>query len=158
MEFHSTPFTLHQLLSETMKKVIYLLTIIIYCATLSAQNNDTYPAELLEGKDWYITFPSDVYSSIKCQGIKFVNGEQVSFMYVDNKREEVAIPYYLSQTPDIEFHWDKVGKTRKGKYLIILLKTDTVRCSSITELTSTSLVIQTTWNNQQITFTTKRPN
>lgn len=140
-----------------MKKVIYLLTIIIYCATLSAQNNDTYPAELLEGKDWYITFPSDVYSSIKCQGIKFVNGEQVSFMYVDNKREEMAIPYYLSHTPDIEFHWDKAGKTRKGKYLIILLKTGTVRCSSITELTSTSLVIQTTWNNQQITFTTIRP-
>lgn len=140
-----------------MKKVIYLLTIIIYCATLSAQNNDTYRAELLEGKDWYITFPSDVYSSITCQGIKFVNGEQVSFMYVDNKREEVAIPYYLSHTPDIEFHWDKVGKTRKGKYLIILLKTGTVRCSSITELTSTSLVIQTHWNNQQITFTTIRP-
>ncbi len=140
-----------------MKKVIYLLTIIIYCATLSAQNNDTYPAELLEGKDWYITFPSDVYSSIKCQGIKFVNGEQVSFMYVDNKREELAIPYYLSETPDIEFHWDKVGKTRKGKYLIILLKTGTVRCSRITELTSTSLVLQTHWNNQQITFTTIRP-
>ncbi len=97
-----------------MKKVIYLLTIIIYCATLSAQNNDTYPAELLEGKDWYITFPSDVYSSIKCQGIKFVNGEQVSFMYVDNKREEVAIPYYLSHTPDIEFIGIKLVKPVKA--------------------------------------------
>ena len=130
----------------------------ICCISASYANDTGYSAELLEGKDWYITFPSDVYSSIKCQGIKFVNGEQVSFMYVDNKREEVAIPYYLSHTPDIEFHWDKVGKTRKGKYLIILLKTGTVRCSRITELTSTSLVIQTHWNNQQITFTTKRPN
>lgn len=130
----------------------------ICCISASYANDTGYPAELLEGKDWYITFPSDVYSSIKCQGIKFVNGEQVSFMYVDNKREEVAIPYYLSETPDIEFHWDKVGKTRKGKYLIILLKTGTVRCSRITELTSTSLVLQTHWNNQQITFTTKCPN
>lgn len=130
----------------------------ICCISASYANDTGYSAELLEGKDWYITFPSDVYSSIKCQGIKFVNGEQVSFMYVDNKREEVAIPYYLSHTPDIEFHWDKVGKTRKGKYLIILLKTGTVRCSRITELTSTSLVIQTHWNNQQITFTTKCPN
>lgn len=129
----------------------------ICCISASYANDTGYLAELLEGKDWYITFPSDVYSSIKCQGIKFVNGEQVSFMYVDNKREEMAIPYYLSHTPDIEFHWDKVGKTRKGKYLIILLKTGTVRCSSITELTSTSLAIQTHWNNQQITFTTIRP-
>lgn len=124
-----------------MKKVIYLLTIIIYCATLSAQNNDTYPAELLEGKDWYITFPSDVYSSIKCQGIKFVNGEQVSFMYVDNKREEMAIPYYLSHTPDIEFHWDKAGKTRKGKYLIILLKITQDRHSKVLKHNRTDIYI-----------------
>lgn len=140
-----------------MKQNIVTCLIMICCISASYANDTGYPAELLEGKDWYITFPSDVYSSIKCQGIKFVNGEQVSFMYVDNKREEVAIPYYLSHTPDIEFHWDKVGKTRKGKYLIILLKTGTVRCSSITELTSTSLVIQTHWNNQQITFTTIPP-
>lgn len=125
---------------------------------ISAQNENTFSIDLIEGKDWYITFPSDVYSRIECQGIKFVNGEQISFMYINNKREEVTIPYYLSETPDTEFHWDKVGKTRKGKYLIILLKTGTVRCSSITVVTSTSLVVKTLWNNKQITFSSKRPN
>lgn len=156
MEFYSTPFTLHQLLSETMKKVIYLLTIIIYCATLSAQNNDTYRAELLEGKDWFIVFNDSERENCPPQGVHIKNNILTAFAYFDNNRQELKSSYYLSTTLDKTFIPSKVGKCTSGKYLIIN-DSSGLMCAEILKLNETEMVLHCYWTNRQLSFTTKRP-
>lgn len=139
-----------------MKKVIYLLTIIIYCATLSAQNNDTYPAELLEGKDWYVKFVDEEYNKRDPQGIRLENNQFISFYYSNNSRREAAVPYYLSPSQDKTFITSKIGLYKSGNYIVTQDQYGFM-CAKILNLTDDTLTIYCHWNRQQLTFTTKRP-
>lgn len=139
-----------------MKKVIYLLTIIIYCATLSAQNNDTYPAELLEGKDWFIIFGESERDRFPAQGIHMANNVLTAFAYFDNNRQELKSSYYLSTTLDKTFIPSKVGKCTSGKYLIIN-DSSGLMCAEMLKLNETEMVLHCYWTNRQLSFTTIRP-
>ena len=131
--------------------------VLLFNLEISGQNSYNYQANLLENRDWYLSFPAGEYCKIKCQGMRYTKGEQVSFMYIDGVKNEVGLPYYLSETPDSEFKWEKVGKSIKGRYIIFLMKNGKIKCSQIVNLTSSVLVMRSLWNNKQFTFTTKRP-
>ena len=143
-----------------MRKLILILMIfqiVIVKNNLCAQTSENFPLEMLENRDWYLSFPAGEYCKIKCQGMRYTKGEQVSFMYIDGVKNEVGLPYYLSETPDSEFKWEKVGKSIKGRYIIFLMKNGKIKCSQIVNLTSSVLVMRSLSDNKQVTFTTKRP-
>lgn len=142
-----------------MKKIITILLIIqcfIADRELKAQSTDTFPAEKLEGKEWYIKFPDADYRKRPAQGICLVGDTLISFLYSNGVRNGVNASYYLSTTLDKTFVKSKIGKCKSGQYLIISDSSGVI-CAQILDLTETELVLHCFWMNRQLSFTTKRP-
>ena len=144
-------------LKKTMKKniVISLITIICCVAVSYAQNDDTYTAEMLEGKDWYVKFIDEEQRERDSQGIRLENNQFVSFFYSNNRRKEVVAPYYLSPTQDKTFIPSKIGLYKSGSYIISQDRYG-FTCAKILSLTNDTLIIYCDWNRSQLTFTTQR--
>lgn len=140
-----------------MKKNIIIILITIFCTSISLYAQSNYSSTMLEGKDWYLLMPNEYPIKRPPQGVKYVNGTKVSFIYDGAKRVEATAPYYLSSTPDKTFDQSKVGKSTTGKYIIILYN-DGIACSEILRLTSTELRVKNHWNNWVVGFSTTCPN
>ena len=142
----------------TMKKniVISLIAIICCVAASYAQNDSTYTAEMLEGKDWFLLMPTEYPFKRTPQGIRYEATTQISFIYDGTKRMEASVPYYLSTTPDKTFNPSKTGKSTSGKYIIIKYP-DGVLCTEILKLTGTELIILNHRNKWQVKFSTTKP-
>ena len=80
--------------------------------------------EYLMGHKWY----PDVYgkNSPRSSVITFTSTQQetVESIKGGNQKKHI-LSYYLSDTPDLTFDVDKVGKIQSGKYLILKRKTET---------------------------------
>ena len=130
--------------------------VLLFNLEISGQNSYNYQANLLENRDWYLLMPNEYPIKRPPQGVKYVNGTKVSFIYDGAKRVEATAPYYLSSTPDKTFDQSKVGKSTTGKYIIILYN-DGIACSEILRLTSTELRVKNHWNNWVVGFSTTCP-
>ena len=139
-----------------MKQNIVTCLIMICCISASYANDTGYPAELLEGKDWFIVFNDSERENCPPQGVHIKNNILTAFAYFDNNRQELKSSYYLSTTLDKTFIPSKVGKCTSGKYLIIN-DSSGLMCAEILKLNETEMVLHCYWTNRQLSFTTKRP-
>lgn len=142
-----------------MRKLILILIIfqiVIVKNNLCAQSTYTFPAEKLEGKEWYIKFPDADYKKRPAQGICLVGDTLISFLYSNGVRNGVNASYYLSTTLDKTFVKSKIGKNKSGKYLIINDPSGFM-CAKIIAVTKTEMLLHSYWTNTQLSFTTKRP-
>lgn len=88
---------------------------------LFAQNTDTSRTtqEILMSYKW---IPVDIYDAEDGTTgfITYTETQQIdSIITDDGELETYVLTYYLSNTPDTVFDNNKVGKTHKGKYLIL---------------------------------------
>lgn len=143
-------------LKKTKNIVISLIAIICCVAASYAQNDSTYTAEMLEGKDWFIVFNDSEQENCPPQGIHIKNNILTVFAYFDNNRQELKSSYYLSTTLDKTFIPSKIGERTRGKYLIIN-DSSGLMCAKIIVLTKTEMLLHCYWTNRQLSFTTKRP-
>lgn len=143
-----------------MKNLLIILLFISITTignNLCAQSSTNFSRQMLEGKDWYVKFLDEEYNKRAPQGIRLENNQFISFFYSNNRRKEVAIPYYLSPSQDKTFITSKIGIYKSGNYIITQDQYGFM-CAKILNLTDDTLTIYCHWNRQQLTFTTKRPN
>ncbi len=97
-----------------MKTIVYL--IIIMACNISVSQAQTYKISQLAGTKWQCveTFsnPTSTWEFSKTE-IK----ETVTWTNI-NKTVHFSNKYYFSQTIPAKFDWNKVGKGKKGKYLV----------------------------------------
>lgn len=126
-----------------MRKCIYLILVcsIATYSSLYAQKRIVTMQDLLESKNWNL---SKELSNGLYAVTQFDDNLKYDSMLYQGKRDWVSNCYYLSDKVDRIFHKEKIGKEKKGKYLIIQNGNDSSDTSvfEFITLTSDSLVLK----------------
>lgn len=112
-----------------MKKMILLILVGLFSATMALGQQSESTMKFLESTVWTST-PNENQTLGKENAITdghytvFNNSKRTYLIVRENAKIKSynIMPFYLSDTPDKNFHPDKVGNYDNGKYLIYLIE------------------------------------
>lgn len=104
-----------------MKRTIFLWTIIcmeLFTLESSGQNGSDLKnlQNILMSHKW---ITQDIYNEGESGFITYTQTKEIDSVTIDNKLKIYIATYYFSNTPDLVFDKNKVGKAVAGKYLIM---------------------------------------
>ena len=117
----------------------------------------SYNQSLLVNKEWKFQMPEKTFYFIHL----FTEKEEVVKLLVDDIKtgDEIRSSYYLSDKIVDKFQPNSVGKSKKGKYIVVLRKGlidgELLELYEIMELTEKTLKIKNLKNDSVTEFTSK---
>lgn len=135
---------------ESMKTKLFLLMFILMKGTLTASfaqdsNNTKTTQEILMSYKWT---PIDIYEEEDNETcfVTYTKTQEIDSTTTDGELEVYIVPYYLSDTKDLVFDKNKVGKVTTGKYMIQDVSADPKTISTfifeIIELSEKKMVLK----------------
>ncbi|MCD7963891.1 MAG: hypothetical protein LUF90_10200 [Rikenellaceae bacterium] len=119
-----------------MKKI--LLGLIALCMLFPAFAQDKTNMQILTANPWK-------RRSENIQGYyrEYKNNRIYITQYYQNEKYTYNYPFYLSDTIDLEFDHNKIGKNQNGKYIVFLNeKTDITSCYEITHINQLGMTLK----------------
>lgn len=108
-----------------MKQIVFIISLIVYISSNMGQNSSLrFTQQYLMSHKWY----PDVYDEddLETSFITYTLTQEIDSVFTEDGEIELYISdYYLSETKDLIFDTNKIGKNVSGKYLVTASGTTT---------------------------------